>query len=218
MRVIVVGCEYSGVTTLINGLDAWGKARGIHHHLDDHFTIPDAYHLSPEEQQAMLGLPPTIKERFQRFQLAYHVHLLNRNRDILMGGFHIEEAVYGPLYYYPGVSTAPIREYEADMPEDTILVHLTAQPEVIVTRMRTAPHPHTVIKEADIPMLLQRFEEEVRASWIKRKMRIDTSTMTPSQLLQTFLERSLPHLNERDLLIRLAEHTGQLKARLAGQE
>ena len=33
MRAVVVGCEYTGVTTLINGIYEWGKARGIDHHL-----------------------------------------------------------------------------------------------------------------------------------------------------------------------------------------
>ncbi len=84
MRVIVVGCEYTGVTTLIKGIFAWGLERGIHHHLDDHFTIPDAYHLSAEEQQGMLDMLPGIKERFQRFQIAYHVRLINKYKHILM--------------------------------------------------------------------------------------------------------------------------------------
>ncbi len=66
MRIIAVGCEYSGVSTLIDGIDTWGKDRGIRHHLDDHFTIPDAYHLTEEEQQGMLKMLPAIKERFQR--------------------------------------------------------------------------------------------------------------------------------------------------------
>ena len=32
MRVIAVGCEYSGVTTLLSALDEWGTSRGIHFH------------------------------------------------------------------------------------------------------------------------------------------------------------------------------------------
>ena len=102
MRVVAVGCEYSGVSTLIDRIYAWGRERGINHHLDDHFTIPDASHLDEEEQRAMLDMLPAIKERFQRFQIVYHVRLLHRYEHILMGGFHIEEAVYGPRYYYPG--------------------------------------------------------------------------------------------------------------------
>jgi hypothetical protein len=203
MRLIVVGCEYTGVTTLIEGLMAWGDQHGIHHHLDDHFAIPDSQHLTLEESQAMLALPPVLKERFQRFQLVYHVRLLHRYQHILLGGFHIEEAVYGPLYYYPGVSTAGIREYEPDMPEDTILVHLKARPDVIASRLSAHPHEHTVIAEADIPMLLERFEEEYRASWLHHKFQIDTSDLSPEDLLQTFLDRSVPYLNSRDALTRM---------------
>ena len=58
MRVIAVGCEYAGVTSLLNGLGDWGSERGLHFHLDDHFSIPDRYHLSPEDQQVMSDLPP----------------------------------------------------------------------------------------------------------------------------------------------------------------
>lgn len=36
MRVIAVGCEYSGVSTLIEQVHQWGLSRGISHHLDDH--------------------------------------------------------------------------------------------------------------------------------------------------------------------------------------
>lgn len=205
MRVIVVGCEYSGVSTLIDGLMDWGHERGIHHHLDDHFAIPDSQHLSESDAQAMLALPPVLKERFQRFQLVYHVRLLHRYEHILLGGFHIEEAIYGPLYYYPGVNTAGIRQYEPEMPADTILVHLHARPEVIESRLAGAPHPHTVIRRQDISHLLERFAAEYRASWIRHKFQIDTSELTPAALLETFLERSIPHLNQRDALTRLLD-------------
>ena len=46
MRIIAIGCEYSGVTTLLEGLMEWGHGRGIHHHLDDHFAIPDRQYFS----------------------------------------------------------------------------------------------------------------------------------------------------------------------------
>ena len=202
MRLIVVGCEYSGVTTLIDGLCAWGNDRKIHHHLDDHFTIPDAYHLDAEEQKGMLGMLPAIKERFQRFQLVYHIRLLHKFDHILMGGFHIEEMVYGPRYYYPGINIH-IREYEPDMPENVILTHLYARPEVIRSRMKTHPHPFPLVPSEEVSEILQRFEEEVAQSSIHRKFAIDTSDLTPSQLLDTFLEQSVPYLNTRDMLTRM---------------
>ena len=203
MRVVVVGCEYSGVTTLINGINEWGNSRGVHHHLDDHFTIPDAYHLSQDEQTAMLDMLPAIKERFQRFQIVYHVRLLHRFDHILLGGFHIEEMVYGPRYYYPGINIE-VREYEPEMPEDTILVHLTASTERIHERMQSDPHPHQLVGADDVPEILARFEEEVRLSWISRKMKIDTTDYSPGQLLDAFLSESQPLLNNRDMLTRLA--------------
>ena len=140
MRVVAVGCEYSGVSTLIDRIYAWGRERGINHHLDDHFTIPDASHLDEEEQRAMLDMLPAIKERFQRFQIVYHVRLLHRYEHILMGGFHIEEAVYGPRYYYPG-KNVHVREYEPDMPGDVILVHLHARPRGDPPPQRKRPPP-----------------------------------------------------------------------------
>ena len=197
MRVIAVGCEYSGVSTLIQGIDTWGKARGIVHHLDDHFTIPDAFHLKEEEQAGMLEMLPAIKERFQRFQIVYHVRLMHRYEHILLGGFHIEEAVYGPRYYYPEIRIK-IREYEPDLPEDAILVHLYARPDVIRERMASNPHPHSLLPSGDVPDVLAQFEDEVRQSWIRRKFAIDTSDLTPEELLETFLKRSVPYLNPSD--------------------
>ena len=38
-------------------------------HMDDHFTIPDAYHLEDDEQKGMVDMLPAIKERYQRFQV-----------------------------------------------------------------------------------------------------------------------------------------------------
>ncbi len=202
MRVIVIGCEYSGVSTLIDGLMEWGDARGIHHHLDDHFSIPDKQFLSPEDVQAMVALPPTLKERFQRFQIVYHVRLLSKYQHILLGGFHIEEAIYGPRYYYPGKTTPTVRQYEPEMPGDTILVHLKASSEVIRARMESAPHDFPLVRAEDVPAVLAQFAEEYRVSWIHHKIEIDTSASTPQGLLQEFLARSVPFVNARDALTR----------------
>jgi hypothetical protein len=201
MRIIAIGCEYSGVSTLLESLRQWGEEHHIHFHMDDHFTIPDAYHLSQEEQQAMLDMLPAIKERFQRFQNVYHVRLINQCEHILLGGFHIEEEVYGPRYYYPGRKVSDTRRYEAEMPRDAILVHLKARPEIIEQRLADAPHPHTLIQKEHIAQILEHFALEYRVSWLKRKMEIDTSELTPDGLLTTFLERVRPHLEARDALL-----------------
>jgi len=205
MRLIAIGCEYSGVSTLLDGLMAWGDARGIHHHLDDHFTIPDKQFLSPEDARAMIDLTPTLKERFQRFQIVYHVRILHKYDHILLGGFHIEEEIYGPLYYYPGKSTISVRTYEPEMPDDTILVHLKAAPKVIAARMDSAPHDYPVVRKKDIATVLQQFQAQYHACWLQNKFEIDTSNLTPDGLLQEFLDRSVPFLNARDALTRMME-------------
>ena len=206
MRIIAIGCEYSGVTTLLEGINAWGIQRGVHFHMDDHFTIPDAYHLSDEEQQAMLNMLPAIKERFQRFQIVYHVRLINNFQHILLGGFHLEEEVYGPLYYYPGLTVSDTRKYESEMPNDAILVHLHARPEVIAKRLADAPHPHTIIQKDHIPMILDGFAEEYRASWIQHKIEIDTSDLSPTDLLAAFFNRANAHFNTRDALLLVGDN------------
>jgi len=207
MRLIAIGCEYTGKTTLFEGLMKWGQDRGIHHHLDDHFSIPDCQMLrSSEDQETMNGLPQLIKERFQRFQLAYHVQLINKYEHILLGGFHIEEGVYGPRYYYPDIGRIgePPRRWETEMPSDTILVHLKASAETIEERMETAPHQYPVVPRGDVQEILDEFQREYRETWIKRKIEIDTTDLTPERLVDVFLAESVPHLNTRDMLMRRA--------------
>ena len=208
MRLIVIGTEYTGKTALIDGIQAWAQEKlGIHHHLDDHFSIPDQQMLKSEEhQKIMTGLPGVLKERFQRFQVAYHVRLINKYEDILLGGFHIEEVVYGPRYYYPEigrVAETP-RAWEEGMPRDSIMCLLTASPDVIKQRMKDDPHEYPVVPESDIEEWQAEFEREYRQCWFRRRLQIDTSDLTPDQLLSKFLEDVIPHLTERDLAIRNA--------------
>jgi hypothetical protein len=202
MRLIVIGCEYAGKTTLLSGLAEWGRERGIHFHMDDHFTIPDCQTVTdPEDRQAMCDLPSSIKERFQRFQIAYHVRLLYRYDQILLAGFHIEEAVYGPRYYYPdqGRVFEPTRRWEPEMPDDTILCLLTCAPEKIQSRMEEDPHEYPVVWKEDVAEVLEQFESEYRASWLRHRLQIDTTDLAPKKLLTTFLDAVRPHLTARDL-------------------
>jgi len=114
--------------------------------------------------------------------------------------FAIEEAIYGPRYYYPPQQVAYTREAEAEMPPDTILTLLTASPEVIVQRMEEEPHEYNVIKKEDVPMLRNQFSEEFGRSKLRRKFQIDTTNLTPEELLEEFLSSVVPHLNTEDLL------------------
>ena len=206
MRVIVIGTEYTGKTTLVQAIQKWGMDLGIRHHMDDHFSIPDQQTLkNPADQKAMTELPTGIKERFQRFQIAYHVRLVHKYQHVLLTGFHIEEMVYGQRYYYPDLAR-PVENpqaWEKDMPSDMILVLLTASPEVIKQRMKDAPHDYPIVPESDIEEVQAAFREEFRNSFFKQKFEIDTSTLTPYTLLQSFLAQSFPHLSAADHAIRM---------------
>ncbi|MEM3692919.1 MAG: hypothetical protein QXI39_02720 [Candidatus Bathyarchaeia archaeon] len=210
MRVIIIGCEYAGKSTLAKNLLEWGRRHDIRFHLDDHFTIPDAS-LSKEDREVMLTLSPAFKERFQRFQDVYHVRILRNFRDAIEVGFYSENTIYGPLYYGYKPEFLAIRhgrELEKELPNDTILVLLTASPEVIVRRMERDPHEYEVIRKEDVPILLQKFEEEFRASTIHAKIRIDTSNRTPEETLEEFLAQARPYLTSEDL-IRLIMNEGK---------
>ena len=90
---------------------------------------------------------------------------------------------------------------ESEMPNDAILVHLHARPEVIAKRLADAPHPHTIIQKDHIPMILDGFAEEYRASWIQHKIEIDTSDLSPTDLLAAFFNKANAHFNTRDALL-----------------
>ena len=193
MRVIAIGTEYAGKTTLVQAVQKWGMERGIRHHMDDHFSIPD--------QQ-------TLKDPAdQRFQVAYHVRLVNKYQHVLLTGFHIEEMVYGQRYYYPDLAR-PVENpqaWEKDMPSDIILVHLTASPDVIKQRMKDDPHEYPIVPESDIEEIQAAFQEEFRKSFFKQKFQIDTSELDSNSLLQTFLDSSFPYLSAADHAIRIAK-------------
>ena len=90
MRLITIGCEYVGKTTLADSLEAWGAQHGRTFHMDDSdFSIPDDRHLGEDEQQALIEAPPDLKERFQRMQIYYHVFVQSNCEDCIFGGYHI---------------------------------------------------------------------------------------------------------------------------------
>ena len=215
MKLTLVGCECAGKTTLANGISKWtdkasGGGRGFH----DHFAIPNE-ELSPEAKKYLLAAPAQLKEMFQRFMIAHHL-----SRDFFIGpdqnfiGFHIEEAVYAPLYYGyggedsgagfrsgAGQRTKMARAVEREimrLAPDAVLVLLRADPEVIRRRMREAPHEHQVIKESDVEVLLARFDEEYEWSLLSSKFVLDTSNATPEETLRQFMEQYEPYWTDAD--------------------
>ena len=157
MNIIVTGCEYAGKTTTINRMVDWigetfGSSRGFH----DHFTFPCA-ELSVEEQDGLMQLGTAGREMFQRYMIDYHINeAFYSDPDHNLGGFHIEEAVYAPMYNGYGAKgqyayrTDLARSVEKTIMErapHTVLVLVRATPDVIRQRMKDSPRPVGVPRE-----------------------------------------------------------------------
>ena len=215
MKLIITGCEHVGKTTLAAGVSRWladltGYSRSFH----DHFTLPSP-EVAGEDRELFMRMSPAFKERFQRYQMAYHAggSFLSGD-DHLLVGYHIEEAVFAPLYYgYGGRGEYADRSVYArriehgimkDAP-DTILVLLTARPEVIRERMARDPMPRDqkgrrpgVLREEDVEHVLQRFREEFAASLIRRKFVIDNSDLSREETLSEFTWKAQKYLSHED--------------------
>ena len=215
MKLIITGCEHVGKTTLAAGVSRWladlaGYSRSFH----DHFTLPSP-EVAGEDRDLFMRMSPAFKERFQRYQMAYHAGgaFLSAD-DHLLVGYHIEEAVFAPLYYgYGGRGEYADRSVYArriehgimkDAP-DTLLVLLTARPEVIRERMARDPMPRDqkgrrpgVLREKNVEHVLQRFREEFAASLIRRKFVIDNSDLSPGETLSDFTWKAQKFLSHED--------------------
>ena len=202
MKIILAGCEYVGTTTIANKLSAWkqdvmGEGFSLIH---DHSKIPHTSghpdDTTLEEQAQILALSPKLKEMYSRYHIYYHVHHY-RGDDDLTVGFHIEESIYAQLYYGYGL---PGEQYDRALingqiesrikqitDDPIIVVHMTASPEILVRRMSemkdTPDHTNSLVKESDIPTILDRFREGVDRSSLGPKIKIDTSTGSPDDTL-----------------------------------
>lgn len=207
MNLVFVGCEYAGKTTTAAEVMAWAEQLlGETSHFHDHFSVPSS-ELSPEAQASMLQAYPEFLEGYQRYTLTYHVrpHFYD-NPDHNLMGFVIEEAVYAPLYYGYGCkdSPAPHRSPEGQRTEmarrfeHQMLALFKADAGVIARRMKEAPHTHQIVREEDIEHVLERFEEEVEASLIQKRIVLNTSSATMAE----FVEKYEPFFSNADLLRR----------------
>ena len=211
MRLILIGCEYAGTTTLTDNIGAWvERAMGGRMGKHDHWKIPEVSH-SPhtkEENKAFLALSPRLQESFQRYHMEYHLSkTFYKGAHHVLVGFHIDEAVYAPYYYgyggdaqYSGGAWMArlIEGHILELAHDTVLVHVKASPEAIRERMKREPREFGVVKEKDVEYILQRFEEEHERSFLRQKIEIDNTDLTPEQTLARFVEEVQPHLTEAD--------------------
>ena len=232
MRLLLIGCEYVGTTTLAAGIQKWshkvmGEGKGLRAY-HDHWKIPDiSGHrglddenlFTREEKQQILALTPKAKEMIQRYSITYHITPGSlRNPDYLSIGLHIENAIYAQMYfdYYVGerewAREAILDHFEesiVSLAPDMPLVLLKASPETILRRMRESPHPDAVLQEADVQRVLDEFESEYERSAIRNKFTIETDQGTQEETLKRFLKQFEPYLNESDRLRILAHQASQ---------
>ena len=218
MKLILVGCEYSGTTTLALGINGWLKEltgsgfRLIH----DHWKIPHTSghlpedtdnFLTPEEQAQVLALSPKLKEMHQRHSLYYHTPNHPSDENKLVIGYTVDDAVYGQMYFeYGRPSDRQDRRIVAPQVEktmlshepDTVMVLVRSDPDAIRRRMKADHHHNGVLREDDIEYAVERFDEEFKYSLVTRKLTLDTTASTPSDTLAEFTEKIRPYLTDVD--------------------
>ena len=223
MKLLLVGCEYSGTTTLALAINDWAQKelgsgfRLIH----DHFKLPDTQYrhqanetlphgseLTEEEILNWQALSPRMLEVIQRHNLYYHSpsESSSKGGNQMIIGLHIDDAVYGPLYYnygHPGVAgdrTVIGKHIELNFMKfapDTVMLHVKASPDVIRRRMNESPHKYPVVQEKDVEHVLHRFDEEVFNSLLKT-IQLDTSTNTVEEVVEEFADKIQPLLSLED--------------------
>lgn len=218
MRLIMVGCEYSGTRTLARAIVGWAEDAmdafsgvPVEYQIHDHFRIPHIGHppgLTEQEQRQVLALSPRVKEMVQRHNIYYHIPFATQASDSLVIGLHIEDMVYGPLYFGYLESPDPadpimvtrgmFEQWLVDFAPETVLVMVTASPEVIRRRMQEGPHHNGVLLDGDVEYVLRRFEEEYKNSRLPNKLTIDTSTSTVEESMVEFVRGVEPFLTDAD--------------------
>ena len=240
MRMLIVGCEYAGKTTLATAISHWMiEAMGLpfvrwHNHfvvprVDGHLVVrapggaerlvvPGKHaseEFGEEEQDQILALKPMVLEQFQRHMIWRHLHISPLpGDDTLLIGFYYADAVYAPLYYgygEPGSFAdrrSRARAWDAVLMQaapDAVLVLVKASSEAIVERMHREPRARCPLREQDVGVVLDRFEEEYANSLIGRRFVLDTTVVTASETFQEFLRQMEAYLTEADRL-RILSH------------
>jgi hypothetical protein len=211
VRLILVGCEYVGTSTLIQEISGWversmGGKMGIH----DHWKAPQLSHAehTKEENEGFLALSANLRESFQRYHMEYHLSpSFYHDADHTMVGFHIDEAVYAPRYYgYGEPNEYGDREQAArtteaallEIARDTVLVLLKASPETIRARMKADPHANALVKDGDVDDVLAAFEDQHTRSLLRKKIVIDNTDLTVAETLAEFVTQVQPFLTHED--------------------
>jgi len=121
-------------------------------------------------------------------------------------GGAIEDGVYGPMFFgYGGPDHRLNRETVQHQWEntylhftdETVLVHVMADSDVIARRLRDDPHENGIISESDIERVKQRFAELVDWSVLPKKISVDNSGSIEDTLSE-FVSKIEPYLTELD--------------------
>ena len=223
MKLMLIGCEYAGTTTLALAVNNWAKKAlgrdfGIIHdhwkipHISGHEPTEKSQFLTEMEQQQILALSPRLKQWIQRHCLSYHTPSVPNDRNVMNVGHVFDDSIYGSLYFgyqyfeYKRPITHVdrsnfIRHLETQVTKnapETVLVLLRASPDVIRRRMKEKPHPGGVLQEKDIESVLDSFQYEFSQTMFEHKFYIDTSTSTMHETLAEFVDKIEPHLTESD--------------------
>ena len=224
MRLIIIGCEYSGKSTLAGEIRKWliqtmGSCNTSFH---DHFMLPYNEGVAESDMRAakqFLELEPHLQECYSRYMIHYHMGQgFYSDNDHCVVDWYYADAVYADLYYKFGRTgayaerRAMARSYDKEVMEvapDTTLVLLKAAPEVIRQRMRAEytqrePRPTSVLLEKDIERVLQRYQEEFDNSLIRRQITLDTTNSSAAETLAEFVRLTKPSLSQADRLRLLA--------------
>jgi len=217
MRLIVIGCEYVGKTTLAARILQWIETN-MGHPLcgwHDHFVVPFAEGPEPDatiEAEQIYALKPKLLEKYSRYMIEYHLNdaFYGDNHHLLINWYY-GDAVYAPLYYgFGGKDQYADRqamarghdELVSKKGPDTVLIHMKASAEVVRKRLAAGPHVRCILQghDGDIETVLQRFQEEYDRSAIRRRFELDTTTATEEETFQAFLKQMEPHMIVPDML------------------
>ena len=217
MNLILIGCEYSGTTTLAHAIRSWliretgAGVRLIH----DHWKLPHTSGHFPSnktpmtktEMDQVMALSPTLKEMTQRHSLVYHTPSETRAEHGLVVGYHFDDGIYGSLYFGYGGNgdnhdrSIFGRELERILLKhhpETVLVLVKATSSVIHSRMAKQTHHSGVLQEKDIDFVKKQFNYEFNHSLISKKIILDTSASTVEESMKEFSEKIWPYLTESD--------------------
>ena len=177
LTIILEGCDRVGKSTLAAGLaEFFGKIPLTADTLIEQHSSYPPKELSREEQIEYQKI--SYDEQIKEINDSNNVYLYDR--------FLLGEKIYGPKYrnYTPDYINEFEKRFSLDM---TFLFILTAEPQLVKSR-----YDGEFIKFEDIEWLLEQYEKEFITSNIRKKILLDTTLLTPQEVLDIVLATIKP--------------------------